>query len=400
MSDASLEKTTITISNSKTAGLFVATGEVLKFDGFLKVYLESADEDAEDEGKGLLPPLASGEKLSLLNIEAAERFTQSPPRYTEASLVKKLEELGIGRPSTYAPTISTIQQREYVVKEDRPGQVRTIRVIRLENGKIKSSAKTENFGFEKAKLFPTDIGTIVTDFLGQYFKDIMNFNFTASVEEEFDLIAEGKVAWTEMIDRFYKPFHALVSNTVETSERARGEREIGVDPVSGEKVIVKIGRFGPVVQIGDASGEKKPRFASILKGQSLETISLEEALKLFELPRKLGEFEGTELIVGVGRFGPYVRHQSAFYSLKKGVDNPLEITTERAIELITEKREQEKNKLIRKFEEQPGLEVLNGRYGPYIAFEGKNYKIPKGTKPQELSLEECRQIIDKAPKKK
>lgn len=400
MSDALLEKTIISVSNDKVNGLFTATGEVLKFDGFLKVYLESVDEDSEEESLGLLAPLKPSEKLDLIKIEADERFTQAPPRFTEASLVKKLEELGIGRPSTYAPTISTIQQREYVVKEDRPGQTRKISLISLEKGKINMGSKTENFGFEKAKLFPTDIGTVVNDFLEQYFKDIMNVHFTASVEEEFDLIAEGKLAWTDMIDKFYKPFHTTVNNTVEKGERARGQRELGTDPVSGDKVIVKIGRFGPVVQIGDAQGETKPRFASLLKGQSMETISLEEALKLFRLPRSLGEYEGSELVVGIGRFGPYVRHKSAFYSLKKDVDNPLEITAERAIELITEKREQEKNKLIRKFEEMPGLEVLNGRYGPYIAFGGKNFKIPKSIDPAAISLEDCKKIMEKAPKKK
>ncbi len=397
MSDALLEKTTIRINNDKTTDLFIATGEVLKFDGFLKVYMESSDDEPEEETRGLLPPLKPHDGLLLDHIEATEKFTSHLPRYTEASLVKKLEELGIGRPSTYAPTISTIQQRGYVVKEDRPGETRSYALITLRKDKIEKTTKQENYGYEKAKLFPTDIGTIVNNFLEQYFGNIMDYNFTASVEEEFDRIADGDLEWTEMIDHFYKPFHIIVDHTEETGEKAKGEKVLGTDPKSGKNVFVKIGRYGPVVQIGEASDEEKPKFASLLKGQSIETITLEEALELFKLPRALGNYEDTEVVVGVGRFGPYVRHNSKFYSLKKGVDDPMKIEMARAIELIEEKRLQEKNRQIKVFED---LEVLNGRYGPYISSKGKNYKIPKNTKPEELTEEQCREIIQNADKKK
>ena len=339
MSDAVLEKTNIRISNSKTPEIFVATGEVLKFDGFLKVYMESSDdENTDEESKGLLPPLKAGDALELNKIEASEKFTLHPPRYTEASLVKKMEELGIGRPSTYAPTISTIQTREYVVKEDREGSVRVSRVLVLSGSSIKESKKEENYGFEKSKLFPTDIGSIVNDFLEQYFEEIMDYNFTATVEAEFDQIAEGNLVWSKMIDKFYKPFHSKVDDTNKTGERSNGEKILGNDPVSGKPVLVKIGRYGPVVQIGIATEEEKPKFASLQKGQSLETISLADALELFKLPRNIGTFEDAEVVIGVGRFGPYARHQSKFYSLKKGVDDPMTITLERAIELIEGKR--------------------------------------------------------------
>ncbi len=397
MSDASLEKTTIRIKNDRTPDLFMATGEVLKFDGFLKVYMESSDEDSEEETKGLLPPLNQNDLLTLDHIDATEKFTIHPPRYAEASLVKKLEELGIGRPSTYAPTISTIQQRGYVVREDRPGQDRQFTVITLEKGKIEKTVKKENYGFEKSKLFPTDIGTIVNDFLEQYFGNIMDYNFTASVEEEFDRIADGELEWTVMIDHFYRPFHVIVDKTQETGEKAKGEKLLGTDPTSGKNIVVKIGRYGPIAQIGEATDEEKPRFASLLKGQSIETITLEEALELFKLPRTIGDYEGAEVVIGVGRFGPYVRHQSKFYSLKKGVDDPMKIKMERAIELIEEKRLQEKNRQIKKFDD---LEVLNGRFGPYIAYQGKNYKIPKSVTPGDLTLEQCMEIIQKADKKK
>lgn len=411
MSDARLEKTTVKIENDKKDNLFIAQGEVIKFDGFLKVYLESNDEDNNDESKagskpgisadsGLLPPMEKGDKLDLENIRADQRFTTHPPRYTEASLVKKLEELGIGRPSTYAPTISTIQQREYVVKEDRDGNQRKVVHIMLENNKVEQKTLTENYGYEKAKLFPTDIGMIVTDFLDQYFQEIMNYNFTASVEEEFDRIAGGEMEWVKMIDHFYKPFHATVDKTAEESEKSKGEKILGEDPKSGKVVMVKIGRYGPIAQIGEATDEEKPKFASLLKGQSIETITLEEALDLFKLPREIGNYEDSEVVIGVGRFGPYVRHKSKFYSLKKGLDDPMKITLERAIELIEEKRQQDKNKHIKKFDEMPGLEILNGRYGPYIAFEGKNYKIPKNTDPAGLSLEECKKIMEKKGNKK
>ncbi|MFW5819881.1 MAG: type I DNA topoisomerase [Bacteroidota bacterium] len=400
MSDAVLEKTTVKISNTKTRDLFVATGEVLKFDGFLKVYIESSDDESEEETRGMLPPLKVNQELSVQSITAMQRFTNHPPRYTEASLVKKLEELGIGRPSTYAPTISTIQQREYVVKEDRAGTTREVIEINLENGNISEKKKKEKHGYEKSKIFPTDIGMIVNDFLVQYFKNIMNYNFTASVEEEFDRIAEGALGWTEMIDKFYHPFHKTVEKTTEESEKAKGEKVLGKDPNTGKDVLVKIGRYGPIAQIGHSTEEEKPKFASLLKGQSIETISLEEALDLFRLPRTVGAYEGEEVVIGVGRYGPYVRHKSKFYSLKKGVDDPMTISLDRAIELIEEKRKLEAQKHIKKFEVEPELEILNGRYGPYIAYKGKNYKIPKSKTPEDLSLEEAKEIIEKAAKKK
>jgi DNA topoisomerase-1 len=394
MSDALLEKTNIRISNSKTPEIFVATGEVLKFDGFLKVYMESTDdENSDEESKGLLPPLKAGDSLVLKNMEAAEKFSLHPPRYTEASLVKKMEELGIGRPSTYAPTISTIQQREYVIKEDRPGNTRVSRIIVLSGTSIRETRKEENYGFEKSKLFPTDIGMIVTDFLEQYFGEIMDYNFTATVEAEFDQIAEGNMVWSTMIDKFYKPFHSKVDDTNKTGERSNGERILGTDPLSGKPVLVKIGRYGPIVQIGNPTDDEKPRFASLQKGQSLETISLEESLELFKLPRTIGSFEDQDVVIGVGRFGPYVRHMSKFYSLKKGEDDPMTITLERAIDLIESKRRDDKNKVIKSFAEEPGIQVLNGRYGPYITFDRNNFKIPKSKDPASLSLEECQSII-------
>lgn len=399
MSEAQLEKTSITIGISQASERFVATGEVLKFDGFLKVYMESTDEEPEEEAKGLLPPVKEGSALQRKLIEAAERATQQPARYTEASLVKKMEELGIGRPSTYAPTISTIQNREYVIKEDRPGSSREMQHLVLENDTISHNKVKENFGFEKGKMFPTDIGMVVNDFLEQNFENIMDFNFTASVEKEFDSIAEGGTDWSKMIDRFYNPFHTKVDTATQTAEKSKGEKVLGTDPESGKPISVKIGRFGPIAQIGEASDEEKPRFASLLKGQSLESITLEEALDLFRLPRTIGEFEGEELVIGVGRYGPYVRHKSKFYSLAKD-DDPYSIQAQRAIEIIGEKRTQEANRNIKTFEEEPELLVLNGRYGPYISFKKKNYRIPKSQKPEELSLEQCRELIAKADAKK
>ena len=395
MSPARLEKTTITISVSGAPELFIATGEVLKFDGFLKVYIESTDDEQEEEAKGLLPPVRVKDRLDRKLIEALEKTTLQPPRYTEASLVKKMEELGIGRPSTYAPTISTIQQREYVVKEDRKGSVRELTRLQLTGTGINQDTTTEKYGFEKGKLFPTDIGMIVNDFLEQYFEGIMNYNFTASVEKEFDEIALGALNWPKMIDSFYKPFHSTVDSTTQTSERSKGERILGEDPATGKPVSVKIGRYGPIAQIGEASDEEKPRFASLQKGQSLETITLEEALALFELPRDVGLFEGEEIVAGVGRYGPYIRHKGKFYSLGRP-DDPHSIQLDRAIEIIGEKRTQEQNRNIKQFEEEPGLQVLNGRYGPYISFQKKNYRIPKGRKPEDLSLEDCREIIARA----
>jgi len=395
MSEAQLEKTTISILVSGAPERFIATGEVLVFDGFLKVYMESADDEQEEEAKGLLPPVKAHDKLSREIIEATEKTSMQPARYTEASLVKKMEELGIGRPSTYAPTISTVQQREYVVKEDRKGVEREMAQLVLKGDTLTQQHIKEKYGYEKNKLFPTDIGMIVNDFLEQNFQNIMSFNFTASVEEEFDEIAEGNKDWPSMIERFYTPFHTKVDTATQNSERSKGEKLLGEDPQSGKPISVKIGRFGPIAQIGEASDEEKPRFASLLKGQSLETITLEEAIDLFRLPRTLDPFEDEELVIGVGKYGPYVRHKSKFYSLSK-TDDPFTIEPERAIEIIIEKRAQEENRNIKQFEEEPGLLVLNGRYGPYISFNKKNYRIPKSRKPEELTLEECREIIKKA----
>jgi DNA topoisomerase-1 len=395
MSEAQLEKTTISIAVSNAPEHFIATGEVLIFDGFLKVYMESTDDEQEEDAKGLLPPVKQHDKLKREEIEATEKTSLQPARYTEASLVKKMEELGIGRPSTYAPTISTVQQREYVVKEDRKGTEREMNQLILKGETISEKLVKEKFGYEKGKLFPTDIGMIVNDFLEQNFQNIMNFNFTASVEEEFDAIAGGNKDWSSMIERFYTPFHNKVDTATQTSERSKGEKVLGTDPQSGKPVSVKIGRFGPIAQIGEASDEEKPRFASLLKGQSLETITLEQALDLFRLPRTVGQFEDEELVIGVGKYGPYVRHKSKFYSLAK-TDDPFTIEPERAIEIIIEKRAMDENKNIKQFDEEPGLLILNGRYGPYISFNKKNYRIPKSRKPEELSLEDCREIIEKA----
>jgi DNA topoisomerase-1 len=395
MSEAQLEKTTISILVSGAKERFIATGEVLKFDGFLKVYMESSDDEQEEETRGLLPPVKVQDRLNRDEIEATEKSTLQPARYTEASLVKKMEELGIGRPSTYAPTISTIQQREYVVKEERKGNIRDMVLLLLKGDSISQEVIQEKYGYEKGKLFPTDIGTIVNDFLEQYFQNIMNFNFTASVEKEFDEIAIGKLNWPKMIERFYNPFHTKVDSATQTSERSKGEKLLGNEPESGKPVSVKIGRFGPIAQIGEASEEEKPRFASLLKGQSLETITLEEALDLFRLPRMIGQFEEEEVVIGVGKYGPYVRHSSKFFSLSK-TDDPYTISLERATEIILAKRSEQESRNIKQFDEEPELLVLNGRYGPYISFKKKNYRIPKSRKPEELTLEECREIIKKA----
>jgi DNA topoisomerase-1 len=398
MTEAEFEKTVAKIKISNLDQEFVANGEILKFDGFLKAYKESNDnEEVNEDGINLLPDLNSKDKLGLVESSAFERHTHHPPRFTEASLVRKLEELGIGRPSTYAPVISTIQNRDYVIKEDRQGTERLSDIVILKDGKINSEKKKENVGYEKSKLFPTDIGIVVNDFLTEHFDKIMDYNFTASVEEEFDLIADGKMNWNEMIDKFYGVFHKKVEITLETSEKSKGERILGDDPESGKPVSVKIGRYGPIAQIGDKDDEEKPRFASLRRNQHLETITLEEALDLFKLPRNLGDFEGKEVSVAIGRFGPYVKHDNKFVSLKKGVDDPLEVSLERAVELIVEKREADKKKVIKTFEEKEGLQILNGRYGPYISFEKKNYRIPKTVKPEELTLEKCMEIIEKGP---
>lgn len=394
MADAQLEKTTVTIGMSNAKDKFNATGEVIKFDGFLRVYKESYDDDAEQEDESnLLPPVKKGQSLEQQEVSAVERFTQRPPRYTEASLVRKLEELGIGRPSTYAPTISTIQQREYVEKGDREGEERKYNVLLLKNGKITDTTKKEITGAEKSKLFPTDTGLVVNDYLTEYFPNILDYNFTASVEKEFDEIAEGDKEWTSLMDDFYKKFHPSVEGALAVkSDRKVGERVLGVDPASRKQVSVKIGRFGPVVQIGTADDEEKPRFAQMRKGFSMETITLEEALELFKLPRQLGEYEGKVVTIGVGRFGPYISHNSKYVSLPKGYD-PMEVTYDEAIELIEAKRKSEAEKTIKTFAEDPEVQILNGRYGPYIAYKKSNYKIPKGVVPQDLSLGACMDII-------
>lgn len=394
MADAELEKTTanITISNDKEK--FVAMGEVIKFDGFLRVYKESYDEDTDQEDEShLLPPLKKGQTLERKEIIAMERFTQRPARYTEASLVRKLEELGIGRPSTYAPTISTIQQRGYVEKGDKEGEERSFGILTLKDNKITDKIKSEITGTEKSKLMPTDIGIVVNDFLTEYFPNILDYNFTANIEKQFDEVAEGEKQWTGLMGDFYETFHPNVEKTLATkTEHKVGERMLGTEPSTGKPVSVKIGRFGPVVQIGSADDEEKPRFAQMKKGQSMETITLEDALDLFKLPLTLGEFEEMTVVIGVGRFGPYVRHNNKYTSLPKDAD-PLKVTLDEAIELIKAKREKEAQKHIKTFAEEPELEILNGRFGPYIAYKGKNYKIPKDIVPQDLSLKSCFDVI-------
>ena len=395
MADAELEKTTATISISNSNEVFVATGEVITFDGFLRVYKESYDDESEQEDESrLLPPLSIGQALEKATVSATQRFTMCPLRYTEASLVRKLEELGIGRPSTYAPTISTVQQRGYVEKGNKEGVKRSFDIMTLKEGKIAEATKTEMTGNEKAKLLPTDVGIVVNDFLMEYFPGIMDYNFTASVEKEFDEVADGEKDWTGMMDAFYQDFHPLVEKTSNTkTEHKVGERILGTDPVSGKPVSVKIGRYGPIIQIGSVEDEEKPRFAQLPKGMALETITLEEALECFKLPRNLGEFEEKTVSVGVGRFGPYVRHNNAFVSIPKGTD-PMSVTLEDAIALIQGKREAAENKIIKTFEEEPGLQILNGRYGPYIAFEKKNYKIPENVDPKDLDLQTCFKVIE------
>ncbi len=392
MADAILERTTVTIDISTSKEQFVAEGEVIKFDGFLKVYMESSDDSTEGE-EGILPPLKKGEELAMQEISATQKFTQQPYRYTEASLVKKLEELGIGRPSTYAPTISTIQKREYVEKGEREGVIRQYDHILLKGGKIKETVLKEKTGYEKGKLFPTDIGELVTRFLVQYFDDIMDYNFTASVEKEFDEIAQGLKAWNKMIRDFYGPFHSKVEQTLEVREKVKGERLLGIDPKSGKNIYVKIGRFGSVAQIGETDSPEKPRFAGMRKGQTLEGITLEEALKLFDFPRLVGQFEGHDMTVAVGRFGPYVLHNKVFVSLKK-TDDPASVTAERCIELIEEKRHTAISNTIREFAERPDVKVLKGRFGPYISIGKENYRIPKDKVPEKLTLDDCLKIAE------
>lgn len=399
MAEAQLEKTNVDIVVSSAQEKFVAKGEVIKFDGFLKVYLESTDDDDTETQKGMLPAIAEGDELTRQLITATERFTQPPPRYAEASLVKKLEELGIGRPSTYAPTISTIQKREYVVKEDREGIQRKYDFLKLENGNVEEEVLTENTRYEKSKLFPTDIGTVVNNFLVEYFDNVLDYNFTANAEKEFDEIAEGNKAWNEMIKDFYGPFHARVEDTLEKSKKQSGERLLGVDPESGRNIYAKIGRYGAIVQIGESKDEEKPKFAGLNKGQSIDTVTMEEALEMFKLPRVIGQYEDVEMLAAIGRFGPYVRHANKFYSLAK-TDDPMTIESERAIELIEDKRKKDKEKTIKLFDEDADVQVLNGRYGAYIKKGRKNYRIPKGTDPKSLSLDDCVKIIESTDKKK
>lgn len=403
MADAELEKTTVSIQSDKSQYTFVATGEVIKFDGFLKVYRETRDEDADvaEAESGLLPPLSIGETLNRKEVTATQRFSQHPPRYNEASLVKKLEELGIGRPSTYAPTISTIQQREYVTKGDKSGEEKEQTTLTLKQEQISETTKQTIIGAERNKLIPTDVGIVVNDFLLQFFPEIMDYNFTAEVEKRFDEVAEGKTEWTKLMQDFYQEFSPLVEKTLNVkSEHKVGERELGKDPKSGKPVFVKIGRFGPVVQIGSADDKEKPRFAQMKQGQSMETITLEEALDLFKLPRTLGEFEGTEVSVGAGRFGPYILHDKKYVSIPAGKD-PLSITLDEAVTLIQEKRKAEEERHLKTFEEEPELEILNGRYGPYLAYKGKNYRLPKNLaeKARDLSLEECMEVIKEQDEK-
>lgn len=400
MADAELEKTTANISISNDDRKFVATGEVIKFDGFLKVYAESYDDDnQEDDSSKLLPPLVKGDEVKRKSIVATERFTQAPPRYTEGSLVRKLEELGIGRPSTYAPTISTVQQRGYVEKSNREGVKREYDILTLKGSKISAATKSEITGSEKSKLLPTDVGIVVNDFLMEFFPGIMDYNFTAKVEKEFDEVADGEKAWNGLMGDFYKEFHPLVNETMnKKSEHKVGERLLGNDPKSGKPVFVKIGRFGPVIQIGTADDEEKPKFAQITKGCSMESITLEEALEAFKLPRDLGEYDGKIVTVGEGRFGPYIRYDNSFTSIPKDI-SPMEINLDEAVELINAKKEAEAKKMIKSFDDEPELQILNGRFGPYISYKKKNFKIPSSQKPEALTLEECMTIVN-TPKEK
>ena len=414
MADAEIEKTTVVIGinpqngtpAASQASSFVATGEVVTFDGFLKVYRESDGDDEQtdnaDDTLRLLPAMKEGQQLTRREITATERYSQGPSRYTEASLVHKLEELGIGRPSTYAPTISTIQQRDYVHKGDRKGEERTYTIDTLKGKIVTQKVRHEMAGSDKGKLLPTDIGIVVNDFLMKYFPGIMDYNFTATVEQKFDAIAEGGEKWTHMMKEFYDGFDPIVEQTMNTrSEHKAGERLLGNDPADGRPVFVKIGRYGPVVQIGSADEEVKPRFAQLPSDKSMETITLEEALELFRLPREIGEYEGTKVVIGAGRFGPYVLHNRKYVSLPKGED-PMTVTLDTAISLIEKKRQQEEQRHIKVFDEDPAMEVLNGRYGPYIAYNGKNYRLPKNMheRAAELTFEECSEIVKAAPAKK
>ena len=408
MADARLDRTVAKINNSNTSEQFVARGEVITFEGFMKVYLEGKDDELEEQ-KGMLPKLTIGESLGLSEAIASEQFSRPPARYAEASLVKKMEELGIGRPSTYAATITTIQKRGYIEKENREGRERVAQVIELKDSNLSTSQKTIITGAEKQKLFPTDIGIIVTDFLVEHFANVMEYTFTASVEAEFDAIAEGKKVWNEMIASFYGNFHAKVTDVIGNVAKASGERELGTDSISGNKVFARIGPFGPMVQLGEKNEDEnapKPKFASLLKGQTIQTISLDEAMDLFKLPRVVGEWDGQEIVAAIGRFGPYLRYDGKFTSIKKtDEEDPLTISLERSIELIKIKIQADKDRLIANFDGEPLVQVLNGRYGPFIqvtASKGKkiNVKIPKGTEPKLLTREECLTLMEKQPAKK
>ena len=388
MADARLEKTNVSIDISTSPEKFVARGEVITFDGFLKVYTESTDDAGQDENGTTLPPMKSGDKLEADKISATQRFTMHPLRYTEASLVKKMEELGIGRPSTYAPTISTIQKREYIKKNDKPSVEREFIKLSLKGSVIKEKVGKEKVGGDKSKLIPTDLGIVVNSFLKQYFEDIIDYNFTAEVEKEFDQIADGKKVWNKMLETFYGPFHEKITDTQETSKKFSGEKLLGTDPESGKNVYVKIGKYGPMVQLGDTSNTEKPRFAGLNKDQSISDITLEEALALFSFPKHLGEYENKEVLVALGKYGPYIRHEKQFFALEKS-DDPADVDLDRAIEIIQARREEEKNRVIREFEENDQVKVLRGRYGPYISIGKKNFKIPKGRDPEALTYEDC-----------
>ena len=396
MTDAQIEKTVIEISADGIDERFVATGEVIKFDGFLKVYMESRDEDDDQSASSLLPLVTLNQSLNLSSADATQRFTQHPQRYSEASLVKKMEELGIGRPSTYAPTITTILQRDYVVKGDKPAEKIQLTRLTLKDNKIKSSKVSETVGVEKGKLLPTDIGIVVNDFLVSHFPNIINNNFTANIENQFDKIAEGEESWTDCIASFYEVFHPLVNSAIEErSAQKAGERILGKDPKTGHTVSVKISRFGPVVQVGTAAEVDKPRFAALQKNQSITTLTLEEALKLFDLPRELGEYESETIIVRLGKFGPYICHGKTSITIPKEM-NPTELTFDEAIKLIEDKRKLDESRIMRRFDEDPSLLMINGQYGPYLSKEGKNYKLPHNKDLQAISYEECIEIIEAA----
>jgi len=400
MSDAQLERTAIKI-DAPQGFEFAANGEIVLFDGFLKVYLESKLDDEDDEMEGLLPAMSEGDVLEQTELKSVQRFTRPPSRYVEASLVKKLEELGIGRPSTYAPTISTIQKRGYVERGESEGELRSYKLLSLDAGQIKVDEATEKTGSNKGKMIPTDIGRVVTEFLMEHFGQVMDYNFTANVEKEFDDIANGMVEWTKMIEEFYGPFHKRVEDTIENSERASGERMLGVDPKTGLNVYARIGRYGPMAQIGESDQEEKPKFASLKKDQSIQTITIEEALELFKFPKVIGQYEDMDIKINKGRFGPYVQQAKLFVSIKEENGDTLEnMTIERAIELIEEKKEEDRNRIIKSFDEYDTMQLLNGRYGPYLKVGRKNYKLPKDVEPKDLTYDECLHIMENQPAKK